>query len=224
MGLLNKLFNKKKDNYPLIYEEKDIEALESFISNSFGKFSSVFHEIVSPDIHVDIAIIEPNDQQDYYTLITMGMGAYKMNAPKELSKYKLDFAEIMVRLPKEWIVNNNEEKWYWPLRWLKILARFPLEQDTWLGDGHTIPNGEPFSEDTLLNCILLLSAVDKDCNEAIVKLPSGKVINFYTMVPLYEEEVKYKIENGVEALLDKFEQEDIPFPPIIDKNRKNVCK
>ena len=35
----------------------------------------------SPDIHVDIYIIEPTRKRNYYTLITSGMGAHRMNVP-----------------------------------------------------------------------------------------------------------------------------------------------
>ena len=83
----------------------------------------------------------------------MGMGAYKMNIPDGLKEYRLERAELMVTLPSDWEVNNNAEEWYWPLRWLKILARFPLEENTWLGWGHTIPKGESFAENTDLSGI-----------------------------------------------------------------------
>ena len=44
----------------------------------FGEVENVFHELVSPDIHVDICIVPPSEKRDYYTLVTMGMGAHRM--------------------------------------------------------------------------------------------------------------------------------------------------
>ena len=32
----------------------------------------------------------------------------------------------------------KDEKWYWPIRLLKSLARLPIASDTWLGFGHTM--------------------------------------------------------------------------------------
>ena len=44
----------------------------------FGKVENVFHELVSPDIHVDICMVPPPEERDYCTLVTMGMGAHRM--------------------------------------------------------------------------------------------------------------------------------------------------
>ena len=41
---------------------------------------NVFHELVSPDIHVDICVVPPLRSGTYCTLVTMGMGAHRMNA------------------------------------------------------------------------------------------------------------------------------------------------
>ncbi|MDU1910713.1 suppressor of fused domain protein [Fusobacterium sp.] len=221
--MFSDMFKKKKvvqkKQYPEVYEEKEIDILEEYIIERYGNFTNVFHEIVSPDIHVDIAIIPPRKESDYYTLITMGMGAHKMNVPKELSKYNLERAELIINLPKDWnLQNTDEEIWYWPLRWLKILARLPIEQNTWLGFGHTVPSGEPVAEDVLFNCMLL---IDDDSKVTVSK---DKDINFYTVVPIYEEEMQYKFKNQAEGLLELFEKSGIPYPPVVDKKRKNLCK
>ena len=217
MSFFKKLFKRM----PEVYKEKEIKALEEYIDINFGKFDNVFHEIVSPDIHVDIAIIEPNENRDYYTLVTIGMGAHKMNVPKELAKYKLEYAEVMIRLPKDWDIHNEDNKWSWPFVWLKILARLPIQYDTWLGFGHTVPNEKPFAEDTSLNCVMLVQADDAKGEEAVAKLPSGKNVNFYSVIPLYEEEANYKLQNNADALIEKFAQGEMPYPPVVDKNRKN---
>jgi hypothetical protein len=181
----------------------------------------VYHEIASPDIHVDIALIEPTEQRNYYTLVTMGMGAHRMNVPPELGE--LERAELLVCLPPDWKLDETslaEEKWYWPLRWLKILARLPGEQGTWLGWGHTVPAGEPFAENTKLCGILLLYPGAFDAGAAICKLPEGQ-INFYQLIPLYQEEMDFKINNSTENLLD-FLDGDILEQIRID--RENTCK
>ena len=96
----------------------------------------MFHEIASPDIHVDICIVPPTEERDYYTLVTMGMGAHRMNVPEELAEYKLERAELAIALPADWKLDQEsmkDEKWYWPIRLLKSLARLPIGSDTWLG-------------------------------------------------------------------------------------------
>lgn len=221
--LFDKFKGKKSEDAPEpdsmtleLYEEAEIDALEEYICEKYGEFTNVFHEIISPDIHVDIAIIPPSEEQDYYTLVTMGMGAHKMNVPSELAEYNLERAELVIYLPKDWNFDVQDEIWYWPLRWLKILARLPIEQDTWLGFGHTVPSGDPLAEDVLFNCIMLI-----DGDEAAVG--EDKKVNFYTLLPLYEEEMQFKISKNADALLELFEKEKIPYPPVVDKNRKNLC-
>ena len=202
-----------------LYEEEEKDALNAHLEKFFGHSDHVFHEIVSPDIHVDIYIIEPTAEKNYYTLVTLGMGAHWMNVPYELAEYKLERAELLIYLPADWDIQGDDEKYYWPLRWLKILARLPLEQDTWLGWGHTVPNGGPFAENTLLSGVLLINPEDVEDGAAVCQLPSGEEVNFYQVIPLYEEEMNFKIAKGAEALLGKMGGVNA----MVDINRANVC-
>ena len=58
---------------PEVYTEEEMEAVEGHIQQYFGKVENVFHELVSPDIHVDICMVPPTEERDYCTLVTMGM-------------------------------------------------------------------------------------------------------------------------------------------------------
>ena len=49
--------------------DRDMEAIERHIQQYFGKFENVFHELSSPDIHVDICVVPPSKEHDYYTLV-----------------------------------------------------------------------------------------------------------------------------------------------------------
>ena len=204
---------------PKVYAENEIDALEAHISKVFGKYDKVLHEIASPDIHVDIAVIEPSAEHDYYTLVTMGMGAHRMNVPKELRERHLERAEMLICLPPDWTLNSSEEKFYWPLRWLKIMARLPIEQNTWLGWGHTVPNGEPFAENTSLCCMLVLSPARFDGESTVCEMPDGSRVVFYQLVPLYDDEMNFKLQNGADALLDKMSGETAA---VVDINRPSV--
>jgi hypothetical protein len=205
------------DCLPEVYDEDEMDAVEAHISANFGEFKNVFHEIVSPDIHVDICVIKPTRKRRHYTLVTMGMGAHRMNVPEELREEQLDRAEILVMLPPDWKIDSDDEKWYWPLRWLKVLARLPLEYDTWLGYGHTVPNGEPFAENTKLCGVMLTYPYSFEPKASVCPLPNGDVLNFYQMMPLYESEMNFKIENGAEALEESFADD---FDLIVDIDRK----
>jgi tetratricopeptide (TPR) repeat protein len=197
---------------PVLYCEEEMSAVERHIEKHFGPFKNVFHELASPDIHVDIVIIEPTPKRNYYVMVTLGMGARKMDVPAELEEYKLERAELLVCLPPDWKLNDLEdEKWYWPIKWLKILARLPVEEDTWLGWGHTIPNGGPFADNTRLSAVMLIApgAFGKKSYEC--KLPSGDLVNFYQVLPLYDEEIEYKLLHDAEALLNLMNKEDMEY-------------
>ncbi|MBE1555660.1 immunity protein Imm33 domain-containing protein [Sporosarcina limicola] len=201
---------------PLVYSEEEMQAIEEHTTKWFGEHKNVFHELVSPDLHIDLLIIEPRPEHDYYTIVTMGAGMHQMNIPDGYEGPKR--AEFLINLPKDWDVHSEDEKDYWPLRWLKILSRFSLQQDTWLGWGHTIPAGEPFAENTLLNSIMLSVPLNFEEESLVSALPNGDQVVFWQVVPLYEEEVQYKLRNGVEALEEEFDC----FPSVLDITRPCV--
>jgi len=215
---MNMFWKKKR---PELYSEQELEVVENHIANYFGNFNNVIHEIVSPDIHVDICVIDPTPERNYYTLVTMGMGAHRMKVPKELRKMGFDRAEVLIALPPDWDLKSDDEKWYWPLRWLKILARLPGEYDTWLGYGHTVPNGEPFAENTELSGVMLSMPYYFGPEASVCTLPKGDKVNFYQVIPLYENEMNFKIQNSAEDLEDRFPEN---FNMVLDIARENVVK
>ena len=180
---------------------------DAHIKNTFGEFENVFHELVSPDIHVDICVVPPSEERDYYTLVTMGMGAHRMNVPEELAEYKLERAELAIALPSDWKLDEEslkDERWYWPIGLLKVLARLPISNDTWLGFGHTMDKQSPFAEDTELCAALLVGPQDVVWNGGeVCTLPSSEEVNFYQVIPLYRNEMEYKMEHDADALLKK---------------------
>ena len=191
---------------PEVYTEEEMEAIEGHIQQYFGDFENVFHELASPDIHVDICVVQPSAERDYYTLVTMGMGAHRMNVPEELAEYKLERAELAIALPKDWKLKQEDmrdERWYWPIRLLKTLARLPIASDTWLGFGHTMDKEEDFAKDTKLCAAILTGPQDTEDGSEVCILPSGEEVNFYQVIPLYRDELEYKLAHDADALLDK---------------------
>ena len=206
---------------PEVYTEEEMEAVEGHIRQYFGKFENVFHEIVSPDIHVDICMVPPTEERDYYTLVTMGMGAHRMNVPKELAEYKLERAELAIALSADWKLDQEsmkDEKWYWPIRLLKSLARLPIASDTWLGFGHTMDNQEDFAENTKLCAAILTGPQGTQDGSEVCPLPGGEEVNFYQVIPLYEDELDYKLEHDADALLNKMR--GISF--VVNPTRQNA--
>ena len=207
---------------PEMYTEEDWKAVEAHLERYFGPCDNVFHEIVSPDIHVDIYIMKPIPERNYYVLSTFGMGAHRMNVPEELAEKKLERAEIIVTLPPDWKVGRDEEEWYWPIRWLKILARLPIQEGGWLGWGHTIanPDDAPFADNTRLCGLVLTEPQGFDRDAVCCPLPGGDEVNFYQMIPLTFEEMQFKLYHSAQELLERFAPDQLR---VVDIRRESVC-
>ena len=211
-----------KECHPEMYVQEDWDAVEAHLERYFGPCDNVFHEIMSPDIHVDIYIMKPTPERNYYVLSTFGMGAHRMNVPEELADRKLERAEIIVTLPPDWKVTESGEEWYWPIRWLKILARLPINEDGWLGWGHTIanPDDAPFADNTRLCGLVLTEPQGFDEDAVCCPLPGGDEVNFYHMIPLTFEEMQFKLAHDAQTLLERFTPEQLA---VVDIHRDSVC-
>ena len=141
--------------------------------------------------------------------------------PEELVEYKLERAELAIALPADWKLDQEsmkDEKWYWPIRLLKSLARLPINCDSWLGHGHTVENREPFADNTKLCTATLIGPQDTEDGSEVCTLPGGEEVNFYQVIPLYEDELDYKLEHDVDALLNKMR--GISF--VVNPTRQNA--
>ncbi len=205
------------------YSGEEMQALEDHIASYFGPTDNVFHELVSPDIHVDIFRIDPTPDRDYYTLVTMGMGAHRMAVPEELAEDHLERAELAIALPPDWKLDEEsmqDERWYWPIRLLKVLARLPIANDTWLGWGHTMEKQSPFAEDTQLCGAILVAPQQVEEGGECCTLPGGDLVNFYQVIPLYQDEMAFKQAHSAEELLDRMEE--ISF--VVDPHRPDALE
>lgn len=231
MGLFSRFKNAKRNEEnnlsvsQYLYEESEIDELDDFITEMFGDYKNVFHEIASPDIHLDVCIVDPTDDDPYYKLVAMGAGAYKMQVPKQWRKYQIDYAEYVIYLPKDWNLDSGEDTCYWPVRTLKDVARLPILCDTWLCYGHSMQydeEGTSYASNTRMNSVILKFAENRKGDIRLI-MSSGKVINFYEVIPLYPEELAFKMENGADALFEEFKEKDISYR-VLDINRTSVIQ
>ena len=228
----NEDMTENKEKTPLYdYTEKEWNKVSAYIEQQYGEYENVMHEIVSPDIHCDIVLVEPTEDQPYYKLITFGAGAYQMNVPKSLKGEVYDRAEYVIFLPKDWNIESDDEEFYWPIRMMKTIARLPVDSEDWLGIGHTVhltEDGGPLSETAGYNsCVLLPSlGMEKQYVKPLKLGFWGKKIAFYQIFPLYQEELDFKLAHSLDELLDKMDMGDNYTNEnlIIDIHRKNCCK
>lgn len=210
-------------------EEIDTHAKELFethIEKYIGPINMVFHEVLSHLVHIDVYHISPTDDRPFHTLITHGMSDKAMNVPEGLEEFQ--YTELMCFLPPETDVSENgfkDFKNYWAVENLKFLARFPHEYNTWLGFGHTIQNGdpiEPFLKETKLCASLIVPPILLHEEFSVFESENNKTIHIYNVFPIYKEEMDFKMKNGAEELLEKFDEYELT--DIYDIHRVNTCK
>jgi hypothetical protein len=184
--------------------------------DGFGEDATVFDEVVSPYVHIDIYSVEPTEDRPWHTLITSGMAERPMTVPEGLEDYR--YAEMMLSLPPEWPVDHaawmeadDAEGSYWPVRTLKMLARLPHEYDTFLYYGHTVPHGDPpqpYAATTDFCCAWIAPPVLAPIGFEELTLSDGRVLRFLAFVPLYEDEMRLKLDHGNDALIDAMNEHD----------------
>lgn len=194
-----------------------------------GRETFVYHEILSDLVHIDVNIMQPRDKGGHYILYTTGMSDLPMTLPEEIADHQeLKYAELYLFLPGSWnlgkeftLSDDMPPSSYWPIQMLKFLARFPHEYHTWLGWGHTIPNGPdyaPLYEEVPFGGVVL-DQLGKELEA--VPLENGKQVNLLLAIPAYRQEIEYKLKYGMEALSDRFSQGELPLE--LDIHRPNLC-
>lgn len=118
--------------------EPALDAITRHITHHLGRIDDVFHELVSDAVQIDLHHIAPSRERQYHMLITSGMSDLAMNVPAGADVPR--FLELMIKLPRDWRVGQAafaDDNWYWPVRQLKTLARFPHKYATWkIGRAH----------------------------------------------------------------------------------------
>jgi hypothetical protein len=190
-------------------ENPVLDVVEGHVERHLGPIDSVFHELMSEDIHLDVLRVAPTEERPFHTLVTCGMSAKPMTVPEggEL----LRFAELVIGLPRDWPLADeafSDERNYWPVRLLKDLARLPHTYDTWLGFGHTVPNDdppEPYTPGTELCCALIDPVLFGPDGFETLERPEGP-IHFYGVFAIHRDEMEFKLANDADALGERFDR------------------
>ncbi len=207
---------------PALGDEEKIDAISEHIARHLGPVYKVFHEITSDLVHIDLHWVQADERRPYHTLVTSGMSDLPMTVPEGAEEFR--FAELLLRLPLEWRLDADsfrDENWYWPLRCLKQLARYPHDFKTFLAFGHSTANEEPFAPNTKLSGVVLLFTLGAPAEFNQLTF-GGRTIHFYSVIPLYPEELEHKLRYGLEKLLPRFDRYGIS--DVIDPQRRNVCR
>lgn len=201
-----------------------IEAVSAHIEAHIGTVESVWHELISDLVHIDVHHVKPTAERPYHTLVTSGMSQAPMTVPEGVP---WNYAELLCVLPPEWTLTQEAFKdraVYWPIEMLKRCARLPHEYDTWLGPGHTVPNGdpaEPFAPGTSLSGVMITWPLILNPDNSQIDL-GGKKAQLLMMVPLNDEEMAFKLQSGSDALEELIDQSGLAPWDMFRPNRPSV--
>ncbi len=209
-----------------------VDFISGHLEPVLGKTETVFHEIISDTIHLDVLVFPPNKKRDAWIYVTSGMSDLRMSMPEGLDPAEWSRAELMIGVPKDWgkkisvLMNGNDEEdhesIFWPVSLLKWMSRYPHLAGTWLGPGHTIPTNveEPYKTKGRFKGVLIDFAYLLPEEKLRPTLPNGDHLNFYGVTLLYPEEMDYKLNKGYEALANRLYKNGVS--EVIDLNRRSV--
>jgi len=185
-------------------------------------------EIVPGDPQLVIHRVPPNPKLaelngKCQALVTSGMSARPMTVPPGGGEFR--FAELVVYLPIDWPLDDQalrQPKNFWPIDWLRRIARYPHENHTWLGGrSAVIANGEPpapLGPDVRFTCWLVM-AEPPDFGR--MQRSDGEWVTFYGLYPLYTEERDLEKQHGTQYIIELFEK--YRFPAFVNPMRPNLA-
>jgi hypothetical protein len=202
--------------------------ITAHIKRHVGPTQGAFHELVSDQVHLDVIFVPPTDKLPHWTLVTSGMSDRPMKPPS--AQTKESYAELLIRLPREWVVPGKpgQQEWkkeehYWPIRLLKFVARFPHKYGAFLWVGHTLDNGQParpWSKSAPFKSAFLAPSRTLPKEFEDLRISDDKTIKFLALYPVYLEESQFSRQAGSQALWNKFV--DHKVTDIIDPHRPNL--
>lgn len=171
-------------------------------------------QIVPTGVPIGIHFIPPKGNRKHLTLFTNGLSTEPMNTPEGAEEYR--YAELFIELPGDWKIKEVKDmRWAWPLYWLRKMAQYPHNADTWLGGPVTLMANDdppqPLWPGSKFTTLLLFA-------ESSFQRSDGNTVQLYRMIPLYTSEREYELKHGLKRFMQALDKNEVPF--IVDIDRK----
>jgi hypothetical protein len=198
-------FSKTQLGSPTESSLRFTAAREDAYTKLFGEAGTVSHEIVPLVPHIDVYTFPPAQKaRGWYTVVTGGMSDLRMTVPARAGA-----APRRVEL-----IFYCSEPLPEYVGILRRVAHFPHDKKTWIGYGHTMPNGdppEPFWGSDVLDTLLFMPTIVGPDNSLPKELVlDGDPVHFLWLVPLTTPECNLKLVEGFGAILRLFQRNRHP--------------
>jgi hypothetical protein len=193
--------------------------LEQTLIERFGE-NNVKTHLSASENDFPLLEIKIEMRSEIIVLMTNGLSDYAMPVPE---KYiERNHTELYFCLPSYWDLSTENGKWV--IEWIQKLAKHCIEKETWYGIGHTFPNGNPAMplSNTMKQKYLMLNAPYFLEKELTPIISEGKTIHFLGIIPIFEDEMDYKMGKGTYKLLQKIEGKGVS--ELLDDYRMSCLK
>lgn len=184
------------------YSETERREITEAITEEFGESHSLLRDKMTTDMPIDILIIPPSEdeERDYYTLCTVGVGSHRMNVPDDyrLGSMIAEHIELLMYLPADWDLSMegmSDQRNQWPINLLIDFARVTIDSDEWItwGNTFTYHGLEDFAPDEPFAAALLLSPQPDVYDAVSCHLSTRKSVDFFQVFPLTHSEWAFKM-------------------------------
>lgn len=193
------------------YSANELQAVENHIIKHFGSISQKVHVEECENLDLYLYVINPTKEKDYYTVITCGMGAYKMELPDDFKDDGYaDRIEMLIYLSPDWnmelafskptgliigdsvtpVLGSVFDKWNYPVRIIKNLAQAPVNNDSYFVRGNIMDDEQPFSSSTSDSGGILISPAYISEEGTECTLLGGEIVEFLQIMPITTNEIE----------------------------------
>ena len=135
---------------------------------------------------------------DFQILYTDGLKNHLQEVNED--NLGLECIELYILLPEYWNLENES----YPIDWLEKIASVPQKNNTWFGNGDTIPAGKPaenLSENFEANHFIL-----RKPNKLAGELETAELgFQFLSVIPIFQNEIDFKLKNSHSMLFKKMD-------------------
>lgn len=190
------------------------DAVADHWSPYLGEVKNVFHVEQSKVVHIDLLLFEPDEEVEFWTLVSAGMAQKPMNVPAQVSDPEnYQYAELFMHLPKDWPIDTDgdlsiQDERFWPVFQMLNFAGLPHLTNSWVWGGHTMTDNppKPLAPNTQFCAAALFPAYTVPEEAEVLQLHDGREIVFLQVAFLYPEELDFTRKHGQAALMEQFER------------------